>query len=215
MHNHNSNFVNIKKSTSRFRLLLIITASILQGCENKCDETKMYGSSSILTSLNFSSAFRFNQFTGLHETLDFNSIKMADSGDTITFVLSTSYRLDYETKKQCDYQEGYRYFCLTGNRFKIETIGDFDSIHPDGSDISEYFLYDYIYTVDQNGFTNNISLNKYIRQYGLCVNSNVTPTYYIRLIKKPTSRNLQFRIYNYSNTTSDGIADISPTMQFN
>lgn len=215
MHNQNSYFANIKKSTFRLKLLIIITASILPGCENKCDETKMYGSSSILTNLNFSSVFRFNQFTRSHEMLDFNSIKMADSGDTITFVLSTLYRLEYETKKQCEYQNGYSYFCLVGNRFKVETIGDFDSIHPDGSDISEYFLYDNIYTVDQNGFSNNISLNKYVRQNGLCIDSNVPPTYYIRLIKKPTSKNLQFRIYNYSNTTSDGIADISPTMQFN
>jgi hypothetical protein len=152
MHNQNSYFANIKKSTFRLKLLIIITASILQGCENKCDETKMYGSSSILTNLNFSSVFRFNQFTRSHEMLDFNSIKMADSGDTITFVLSTLYRLEYETKKQCEYQNGYSYFCLVGNRFKVETIGDFDSIHPDGSDISEYFLYDNIYTVDQMVF---------------------------------------------------------------
>lgn len=192
-----------------FNALLLFT-----GCSNQCDETKMYGTSSNLTQLNFTGVYRFNQFKPSNEALDFNSIDMADSGDTITFNISTIYKLDYEVTKKCEYQDGYQYFCLVGSKFKIESVGDFDSMHLDGSDISEYFLYDRIYTIDQNGYTNNKSLNKYVVGGSLCTDSNVEPTYYVRLIKKPTSKNLRFRIYNYNNTPSDGISNISPVLVF-
>jgi len=135
------------------------------------------------------------------------------SNDTVYFLLMPKTKLAQNSLSG----NGNLYACdpvmpvtvALGDSMRIETMDNFDATHSAGSDVSDFFLLYEQGFIDSGKMVNNYyPLNAFTRQ------NQMLSFLHLALIKKPSFKNIRFKIYVYKQKLNDGNTCETPVLSF-
>lgn len=178
---------------------------LLNACQkSKCGDSQTWGVKATLTSMSLNIIYKDYPFVMFNS----DAIQM-DKSDTVIFGFESHFSKESETKPCSQSLGEHSEYKMPGNYIRIRTVGDFDSTHKDGSDITKYFLMDL--WGDQNA---DMALDSVYFQDVYPVGNNV-PLLHFHLVKKPESNNfLKFKVLFFRIDESDGILYTTPDLRF-
>ncbi len=183
---------------TQISLILILFVCLQNSCREKCS-TQTWGTGATMSGIAYALAFDKTTFAEIDE----NNISMKE-GDTLVLAYLPNYRVDWKNKKCYDEQPEHSEYKMNGCRIMFRCIGKFDSTHPDGSNISEFFRIDDYDYLPPDSF-------QLMNEYNIADN---LPNFMFHLIKKPDPGILKIQLKLYTNQEDDGVSCISRELHF-
>lgn len=168
-----------------------------------CDDTKTWGNKARLTGFSLNIIYRESDFEEFYSFgSDKKPIGMLET-DTIVFGFKDHWEYEQKGKPCSSSQAEHSYYRMAGTRVRIRTIGNFDSAHPDGSDISAFFTTDNRFAM--------LDKRIYQEEYG---SQATLPHFWLGLVRRPDPGKYRFRLIMFTDSEGDGIEYTTPELEF-
>ena len=182
----------IKTKPEVFIVFLFFYLFICDGCQRKCEND--YTLRTVATAHEFTGKIWNKQGKPLRsDSIPFKK------GDTVTFEILTEMR---DKNRTSCYHSRYMPESF-GNKIKIETIGDFDSTHRGGSNITHFFR---VSGMNYWGYYHTYSCDSFGQTY--------PGGFSLKLIKKPDFPNFKLKLTNFNDNSSKVLTCTSPQLKF-